>query len=210
MIWRKSMTTDMKKPKSKKEMIDYLKNHERYSTMNSWNGLSSYSRCVKLYELPFQNREVEDIAFELLDYPGTLPEVRFIMDRFARKYDYSWQICQNGRSGGYLVLYQGGKKQLDYRSYCRECGQRNYRPAPGKCGVCGAERVNYKEPPMEIYTSGQGTDQGADFEDWDIDSLRDRVSLIWDFDLTVDWIIKTFIAYCRKRAEERNTAQAAA
>lgn len=37
--------------KTKKEMIEFLKNHKRYWTMNSWNGSSSYANNVKIYNL---------------------------------------------------------------------------------------------------------------------------------------------------------------
>ena len=37
--------------RNKAKMIDFLENHFRYSTMNSWNGCSSYANCIKIYSL---------------------------------------------------------------------------------------------------------------------------------------------------------------
>jgi len=39
---------DIRKPK---DMIDYLKNHFRYNTMNSWNRSTSYANNLKIYKV---------------------------------------------------------------------------------------------------------------------------------------------------------------
>lgn len=39
---------DIRKPK---DMIDYLKNHFRYDTMNSWNRATSYANNVKIHRV---------------------------------------------------------------------------------------------------------------------------------------------------------------
>jgi len=38
-----------------------------------------------------------------------------------------YTIGSNGRSGGYLVLYQGEYYDPGYKSRCRACGQLNYQ-----------------------------------------------------------------------------------
>jgi hypothetical protein len=40
-------------------------------------------------------------------------------------------------------------------------------------------------------------DEDRDYEDWDYDSLEDRVGLIWDFDTTINTAISLFVEYCR-------------
>lgn len=42
----------------------------------------------------------------------------------------------NGRSGGYLVLYQGELKPSGYKSYCPRCGQKNYQEATASNNTC--------------------------------------------------------------------------
>lgn len=44
---------------TRKEMVNYLKNHFRYNTANSWNQSTSYARNVKVYNL--------DLPKDLLD-----------------------------------------------------------------------------------------------------------------------------------------------
>ena len=34
-----------------KSMYNFLKNHEKYDTLNSWNGLKSIANNVKVYNL---------------------------------------------------------------------------------------------------------------------------------------------------------------
>ena len=113
----------------------------------------------------------------------TLNALKPLMDAFAEAHNYRWQAGMNGRSGGYLVLYQGETKLSQYKSYCTCCGQRNYRIAldgDNTCGVCRQpSRINYQKPPKEILVyPGRGTDYGEDFEDWSMDELRERVRLV--------------------------------
>ena len=91
--------------RSKGEMINYLKGHFRYYTMNYWNRSTSYANNVKLHR--FSN--IPENAYEMLEYMHLSP-VDEIIAEFNERYAYSYQIGFNGRSGGYIVLYQGGIK----------------------------------------------------------------------------------------------------
>lgn len=46
-------------------MIEFLSNHFRYYTMNSWNRLTSYANNVKIYNLPIDT-EIHDKAYDFL------------------------------------------------------------------------------------------------------------------------------------------------
>lgn len=92
--------------RNRKSMVDFLKNHFRYNTMNSWNGLTSYANNVKIYNLGLTN-EQENYACDILscDSADTLyDEIGYICDNFF--YETGYKIYSNGRSGGYLVLYR--------------------------------------------------------------------------------------------------------
>jgi len=90
----------------KSEMKDYLINHFRYWTMNSWNRSTSYARNVKIYNvIP---PEYQDKAFELLDVEEYWYVIRSLIRGWQKEHRYQWQIGFNGRSGEYLVLYKGG------------------------------------------------------------------------------------------------------
>jgi hypothetical protein len=115
------------KPSARQEMISYLSSHFRYYTMNSWNGVSSYAVNVKVHNLIFADRDSQFRAFDLIDTKGAYVEIDSILHEFALRYDHAFQIGWNGRSSGYLVLYQGYKKQSAYKSYCAYCGQRNFK-----------------------------------------------------------------------------------
>lgn len=66
--------------------------------------------------------------------------------------------------------------------------------ATGECGVCGDQRVNYERPPSELKLFlGRSLDQYEDFEDWSLESLRDRVHLVQDFDQACDEIRANFL-----------------
>ena len=85
-------------------MIKFLSNHRRYYTMNSWNRSSSYANNVKIYNLAIP-ADLVDKAYDFIsigsdDYDFA---VRSIIHDFYMKTGYN--IGSNGRSGGYLVLY---------------------------------------------------------------------------------------------------------
>jgi hypothetical protein len=80
----------------------------RYNTMNSWNQSTAPAYNLKVHNVI--DRELQDKVFELMDCEGFYDEINGMIADFDRENDYSWQAGFNGRSGGYLVLYRGGKK----------------------------------------------------------------------------------------------------
>jgi len=116
----------------------------RYSTMNSWNGLTAPACNLKIHKVIPSS--LQSKVFELMECDNFYDEINFLMDDFAEDYDFEWQAKFNGRSGGYLVLYRGEKKASQHKSICYNCGQRNFKTIEetGKrCGKCGSNsRVN--------------------------------------------------------------------
>jgi len=94
---------------SRKSMIDFLVNHFRYDTMNSWNQSTSYAHNIKLIRLPLPN-DIDETAWAMLDCEEWQNHMSDLMHDFDEAHDYKWQAGGNGRSGGYMVLYQGGIK----------------------------------------------------------------------------------------------------
>lgn len=136
--------------RSRREMTDYLRNHFRYSTMNSWNHATSYACNLKIYGLGLEP-EIESKLYDMLDTREFLLMRQEALYLFNAAHNFRWQAGFNGRSGGYLVLYQGDLKPSGYLSYCTCCGQRNCRSVADTgnvCGVCGkAARVDFRIPP---------------------------------------------------------------
>jgi hypothetical protein len=75
-------------------------------------------------------REIKSKAFELLSVDDAYDQINLIINDWNEDHNYQWQARFNGRSGGYLVLYRGGTKQSEYKSYCLRCGQRNFKLVP--------------------------------------------------------------------------------
>lgn len=179
--------------RSRKAMEHFLENHFRYNTMNSWNWSISYANNVKVYNLGL-SREQESKLYSMMEVEEFYDQIHDDLMLFAMEHDYRWQVGFNGRSGGYLVLYRGFSKPSEYKSFCTQCGQRNFRSVEEsgcKCGRCGAEAgVNYTKAPDEIGVyPGQSVDMDEDFNEWDIYSLRDRVRLIQEFDRRCDSVL---------------------
>lgn len=144
---------------SRSEMIQFLLRHFRYDTMNSWNRSTSYACNLKLHRLGLDAATVEKL-YDMLDTQEFFDSQQSLRQQFGIEHDYRWQAGMNGRSGGYLVLYQGevrtdgdGKKQV----------------------VC---------------YPGRSTDDGEDFEDWTTSEIRRRVRLVQSFDKLADALVQ--------------------
>lgn len=85
-----------------KQMFNFLKNHFEYNTMNPWNGCSSIANNVKLYKLRLSGDWTT--ALNLLE-TGGYDEVNWMIQEWQREHN-GFEVGFNGRSGGYLVLYE--------------------------------------------------------------------------------------------------------
>jgi hypothetical protein len=112
-----------------KQMFNFLKSHCHYYTMNSWNGLMSIANNVKIYNLKLSGNCWNALTFLQDDDYFTINMM--IEDWEAEHKGYS--VGFNGRSGGYLVLYNNDNNgsvlpdEVDYnddyegyKEMCRE------------------------------------------------------------------------------------------
>jgi hypothetical protein len=189
--------------KKRGEMIAFLKNHFRYNTMNSWNKSTSYANNIKLYNIDKPADIDSDNWLEMLWITLWQEKLSSLLEDFGEKHNWLWQAGINGRSGGYVVLYQGGIKPSGYKSHCTHCGQKNYQAVPeGQIGICGRcdakERVNFEETHMQVFTwPGKAADMGEDFHNWSLFELQERVALVQEFDQLCDDITENYIDTCR-------------
>lgn len=206
------------KKSSRKEMVEFLENHFKYWTMNPWNLHTSYAHNVKIHNLRLTS-EQEDKFFEMMG-EGLLTEFwndveELFINEFREETGYT--IGSNGRSDGYLVLYDCEKQYLDYKSVCRYCGQFNYKSVEESgnciCGKCGKEgRINLQHQIYRWNTLVHSIDDNEDFNDtkeWPLYKLRDRVELVQKFDKLCDTIREYLIEFLDSHeiAEEEYTAK---
>ncbi len=86
------------KIKTLEDEFNYIKNHFKYWTMNSWNGLVSIANNVKIYNLGLTAAQL-DKAYDLLDCKNFYDDINLLI------YDSELQVTFNGKSSGYLVLH---------------------------------------------------------------------------------------------------------
>lgn len=185
--------------RSKRAMADALAGHYRYDTMSSWNRSTSYAQCIKVHHIGL-DREQEAAAFNALDVSDFWWRIKGPIRAFTDEWAGCYTIGTNGRSGGYLVLYQARRRPSEYKSWCPSCGQRNFQPVSESshlCGVCHEEREDFAAPLMELDVyPGKSLDQSMssdDFMEWSIGELRDRWHLVNSFDRACDAIRDNFI-----------------
>ena len=101
--------------RSRKAMVTFLSAHFRYDTMSFWNNSTSYAHNMKLYNLPLSRVE-RDRCHALLSQDGAYDGVSQLINAFGSKHAWNYRAGFNGRSGGYLVLYEGCLR--NGASYC--------------------------------------------------------------------------------------------
>ncbi len=182
---------------SRQRMIQYLSKHFRYDTMSSWNRSTSYARDVKVHNLNLP-RKLRDRAYEFLDLREPYEGINALIAQFGLSYDWRWQVGFNGRSAGYLVLYQGSREKSGYTTRCDACGKYTWYDTEQPCHMdqCdGTLRLLEEKQYNVISYPGRGTDDETDFSEWSTEELRDRVKLVRDFDRLCDACIKSFIRF---------------
>jgi hypothetical protein len=147
---------------NRKTMVDFLTNHYRYNTLNSWNRSTSYANNVKIYNLEVDS-DIKDAMYQLLcaDCYDLQDDIHFLIKDFEKLTGYTAGF--NGRSAGYIVMYDYDAKT--HKVYC-----------------------------------GRSIDMNEDFDDedeWDLNSLKERVELVTHFDELCDNIIATVVDYCK-------------
>lgn len=186
--------------RSRAAMTAYLDGHFRYPTMNSWNQATSYACNLKVDHLGL-DASVVDKLLDMLETDEFQDAMQELRQDFGRSHNYCWQVGMNGRSGGYLVLYQGYAKPSEYKSFCCRCGQRNYKSVAESgniCGRCGKPtRIDYDRPSLQIGVYGRGTDDAGDFEEWSMAELRDRVHLVQELDQLADQMVALGLDYAK-------------
>jgi len=187
--------------RNREAMIAFLEGHFRYHTMNSWNRATSYANCVKIHRLNL-TREQMDKAWAMRDMEEVFDAIHGIIQEWSVEHDWRWQVGFNGRSGGYLVLYQGS---LDYQNaktaQCNVCGKLTWHKEDVSCtmqGCPGMLKVLEKSRPQIVTYPGRGLDQSEEFGEWSMDQLRERVKLVQEFDKLCDDVVAEFVRYCKE------------
>jgi len=183
----------------REDLTRFLREHDRYWTMNSWNRSASYANCVKIHRLGLSAEQL-DQAWDMLDMPEVYDSIHVLLSEWAAARDWQWQVGFNGRSGGYLLLYQGGLDWKNARTaQCNECGKLTWHKQDTPCtsdGCDGSLRLLPEPRPQIVTYPGRGLDEDRDFDEWSMEELRDRVRLIQEFDRLCDTAVALFVDYC--------------
>lgn len=166
-----------------KQMFEFLKNHFQYATLNTWNGLNSIANNVKVHMLNLDGDCWKALKFLEQDEYTTINEM--IYD-WEAEHNNNYSVGFNGRSGGYLVLYNAHNYCSVLPEFITDCD--DYEEYKGYCktyygGVChnNYALVNY-------------TKLVQDFDKL-CDQLRDYVNDLSKRDFAVDTaelIVDTF------------------
>lgn len=157
-----------------KSMWNFLKKHYTYYTLNSWNRQKSIAHNVKLYNLALEGDWT--VAMRYLFDEGDAGLLQMSIDdeirEFEEKYPY-YEVASNGRSGGYLVIYE---KQ----------GHGSILPE------CVSDYDTYEDFKEDIKSWS-----GAPISDFNRE-LRDAVEIVREFDRLCDRLRDLVNAYSKR------------
>lgn len=147
-----------------KSMWEFLANHFTYDTMNSWNGLRSIANNVKLYNLNLDGDWTNVIKYltDASDCGGLQMLIDDELIAFDEEHYPNYRVGFNGRSNGYLVLYNSENN----RSVLPEC-------------------VAYYDSYEDFKSDVKSGWNGLNVSDFNRE-LRDAVALVRDFDKLCD------------------------
>ena len=158
-----------------KSMWNFLKSHYTYYTMNSWNRSQSIAHNVKLYNLRLEGDWTVVMRYLFDEYDSGCLQMNIddMIREFEETYPY-YKVGFNGRSGGYLVLYN----------------------ADNNCSVlpeCVAQYDTYEEFKEDVKSGWNGYNV-SDFDR----ELRDAVTIVREFDKLCDRLRDLVNEYSKK------------
>jgi hypothetical protein len=183
-------------PKSKEGIAKFLIEHPRYSD-GGRNSQSTYAHNVKVTRLGLTPSEL-DKAYTLMEAEDYRKLIRGGIRDFQSQMDGRFMIETQGRSGGYLTLFEAEVYDPGYKSTCKHCSQLNFQEVSeksSKCGVCGGPRVNLKKPLAWSRLLGSGIDHRVTYDEmleWDKNKLLDRLDVVHAFDAACDVVRNDF------------------
>lgn len=86
----------------REDLVDYLQNHFRYYTMNSWNGTQTFANNVKITNMGL-TRKLVDCAFDVRETRIWCAQVDKRITEYTAEFP-AYLIRFNGRSSGYMCL----------------------------------------------------------------------------------------------------------
>jgi len=100
----------MRKPRTRKEMVEYLTEHPRHLVENGYS--TTYSYCIKVDHLGLTSERRQACAEMLeVEYAHEVSGFLAVLRSFDVRHHYEWRIYTEGRSGGYLVLHRGHRDE---------------------------------------------------------------------------------------------------
>lgn len=183
-------------------MIGFLMMHFRYNTMNSWNGSTSYANNMKVHRvIP---RELQDRVFELMDIHGFYDKINWLIEDWDENQSFRYQANFNGKSGGYLVIYNGYIENKTIFSFDNPINGQDYADGYGWMDIEEAKILGFYKKKIKRVGCypGKSIDQDEDFSEWDMDSIKERVRLVQSFDRLCDDIVNLTIDMAKNASIE--------
>lgn len=187
--------------RSRRKMIDFLCGHKRYDTMSSWNCSTSWANNLKVYNVIPD--ELQDKVHEMMETEDFYYDINNVIAEYNRKNEYWLQAGFNGRSGGYLVMYEGSVELRIIFRFEEKNGKipdRDYADGYGWMDIDEAKAKGLYEKTIKKIGAypGRSIDNNdrEDYEDKDqfsMSSLKEIVQKVQQFDQLCDDVVRATI-----------------
>lgn len=139
-----------------KQMFEFLKNHFTYYTMSSWNRLESIANNVKIYNLDIKGDKWKLLKLLELD---NYSSINTIIEEWEIMHE-GYKIGFNGRSAGYLVLYNNNNNSSILSNYIID--SENYQDFKENLKYYGYTLKDYKNELIKMVELVQDFDKLCD------------------------------------------------
>ncbi len=166
--------------RSREQMVDYLSTHFRYNTMNSWNLSESWANNMKVHRcIPsvFQAN-----VFEMMETDEFYEEINWLLSDYSENNNHTLQAGFNGRSGGYLVMYEGKVEWKTLFTFEGSNKESDYEDGYGWMGMEEAKRKGLFNKKIRYISSYPGRSvDNYDREDyegmmlWELVQITEKV-----------------------------------
>lgn len=170
----------------------------RYYGMNSWNLSKSPAYNLKVYNVI--DRELQNKVFEMMDTEDFYDVINDLVRNFNSSHNYEWQAGFNGRSGGYLVLYKGGRDTKHITEDMFKTDHPSGVYISDQYGWCNLERAKKLNLIGKTITTRIYSQPGLNIEDSDVPV--DVLKAFRQLAVNIVKAVESLAKYCKVEEEE--------
>lgn len=107
--------------RSRAAMVDFLEKHDKYDSCQY------FSHNIKVYNLGLTQEQTEKAYQVINSDDNPWDHLDHVIDSYQEETSFRYSMGTAGRSSGYLLMHHAERVKSEYKSFCTQCGQRNFK-----------------------------------------------------------------------------------